>query len=60
MTYRIGLGIAPALGDLRRAGPGDIILFLHDARERPDWGRYWQAAAVAVFRGAALTVVTAE
>ncbi|WP_043477464.1 hypothetical protein [Kitasatospora sp. MBT66] len=59
MTYRIGLGIAPALGDLRTAGPGDTIVFLHDARERPDWPRYWEAAAVAVFRGAALTAVTA-
>ncbi|MCX4751423.1 hypothetical protein OG455_38995 [Kitasatospora sp. NBC_01287] len=59
MIHRIGLGIAPALGDLRAAGPGDTILFLHDARQRPDWPRYWQAAATAVFRGAALTVVTA-
>ncbi|WP_327065914.1 hypothetical protein OH807_33530 [Kitasatospora sp. NBC_01560] len=59
MTFRIGLGIAPALGDLRAAGPGDVILFLHDARQRPDFARYWQAAATAVFRGAGLTVVTA-
>ncbi|MFD9687872.1 hypothetical protein ACFY2K_11010 [Kitasatospora sp. NPDC001309] len=59
MTYRIGLGIAPALGDLRLAGPRDTLLFLHDARARPDFARYWEAAAVAVFRGAAVTVVTA-
>ncbi|MFI2609642.1 hypothetical protein [Kitasatospora sp. NPDC018619] len=59
MTYRIGAGTAPAIGDLYTAGPGDTIVFLHDARQRPDWLRYWQAAAVAVFRGAALTVVSA-
>ncbi|MFJ5924842.1 hypothetical protein ACIQF6_19790 [Kitasatospora sp. NPDC092948] len=59
MTYRIGLGIAPALGDLRRAGPGDRLLFLHDARQRPDFSRYWDAAGLAVFRGAALMVATA-
>ncbi|MFB7377786.1 hypothetical protein ACFC6U_02835 [Kitasatospora purpeofusca] len=59
MTYRIGLGVAPALGDLRAAGPGDRVLFLHDARQRPDFSRYWEAAAVAVFRGAGLSVVTA-
>ncbi|MFJ7275345.1 hypothetical protein [Kitasatospora sp. NPDC098663] len=59
MTFRIGLGTAPALGDVRLAGPGDTLLFLHDARQRPDFARYWQAAAVAVFRGAGLTVVTA-
>ncbi|MFD0400181.1 hypothetical protein ACFVHI_19125 [Kitasatospora sp. NPDC127121] len=59
MTYRIGLGIAPALGDLRLAGSGDLLLFLHDARQRPDFSRYWEAAGLAVFRGAALTVVAA-
>ncbi|MFE2104464.1 hypothetical protein ACFXAF_01115 [Kitasatospora sp. NPDC059463] len=59
MTYRIGAGIAPPLGDLRAAGPGDLVLFLQDARQRTDFSRYWEAAAVAVFRGAALTVVTA-
>ncbi|MFJ1756029.1 MULTISPECIES: hypothetical protein [unclassified Kitasatospora] len=59
MTFRIGAGIAPALGDLRTAGPGDLVLFLHDARERADFARYWEAAATAVFRGAGLTVVTA-
>ncbi|MFJ6622355.1 hypothetical protein ACIQOW_32835 [Kitasatospora sp. NPDC091335] len=59
MTYRIGLGVAPAIGDLYRAGSGDTIVFLAGARGREDWLRYWQAAAVAVFRGAALTVVTA-
>ncbi|WP_031067098.1 hypothetical protein [Streptomyces sp. NRRL WC-3742] len=59
MTFRIGAGIAPALGDLRLAGPGDTLLFLHDARDRTDFARYWEAAAVAVFRGAAVTVVTA-
>lgn len=59
MTYRIGLSIAPALGDLRQAGPGDRVLFLHDARDRADFSRYWEAAAVAVFRGAAVTAVTA-
>ncbi|MGW3177738.1 hypothetical protein ACWDD9_00545 [Kitasatospora sp. NPDC001119] len=59
MIYRIGPGCAPAIGDLYRAGPGDTIVFLAGSREREDWLRFWQAAAVAVFRGAALTVVTA-
>ncbi|MFD4397877.1 hypothetical protein [Kitasatospora sp. NPDC058478] len=59
MTYRIGLGIAPALGDLRLAGSGDMILFLYDARQRPDWPRYWEAAGMAAYRGAALSVVSA-
>ncbi|WP_282203665.1 hypothetical protein [Kitasatospora fiedleri] len=59
MTYLVGAGTAPPLGDLRAAGPGDLVLFLHDARQRPDFARCWEAAGVAVFRGAALTVVMA-
>lgn len=57
MIYRIGAGVAPALGEVQAAGPGDTVIFMHDARERDDFQRYWLAAGIATFRGALVKVV---
>lgn len=43
---------ATAMGDLRNAEPGSVILIRHDARERKDWPRYLDAITSAVSRGA--------
>lgn len=42
---------ASAMGDIRNAEPGSVILIRHDARERKDWPRYLDAIAAAVSRG---------
>jgi hypothetical protein len=49
---------APALGDVRQAGRGVVIVLTPDARERQDWGRYLDALTGAINRGA--TVGTRE
>jgi hypothetical protein len=43
---------APALGDLRAMGLGDVIVVQPGATERKDWGRYLDAIGGAVTRGA--------
>lgn len=43
---------APPLGDLRVMGLGDVIVIRPDAARREDWGRYQDAVASAVARGA--------
>jgi hypothetical protein len=47
---------APAMGDLRAAGQGDVIIIRREARNRPDWSRLLDAAVSAVGRGATLSV----
>lgn len=43
---------APALGDVRALGEGDVILLLPGAEQRDDWARYTEAIGTAVGRGA--------
>lgn len=43
---------ATPLGDIRAAGEGDLIALVRGAAERVDWGRYQDAIAQAVSRGA--------
>lgn len=52
MEKRIGKLAAPAIGDVRSMGEGDVIWLGADARERKDWGRYQEAMAQAISRGA--------
>lgn len=42
---------APAAGDLRRLGAGDIIVVHHSALKRRDWARCWDAIGTAFMRG---------
>jgi hypothetical protein len=51
---------APALGDVRDCGPGDLIYIRPDATTRKDWPRYWEAAGVALARGAFVHVMNRE
>lgn len=43
---------APALGDLRVMGLGDVIVVEPGATDRKDWARYQDAIGGAVSRGA--------
>lgn len=43
---------APALGDVRVMGRGDVIVIRDGAKDRKDWGRYQDAIGQAVARGA--------
>ena len=43
---------APALGDVRAYGTGDTVWLAPDARSRKDFGRYVDALAAALSRGA--------
>lgn len=51
---------APALGDVRDAGPGDLIYVRPAATSRRDFPRYWEAAGVALARGAQVVVMKRE
>lgn len=44
--------VAPALGDVRELGRGDVVLIVNGATARPDWGRYVDAVGQAVTNGA--------
>lgn len=48
----ISLGSAPALGDVRLAKRGDVIVIVEGATARRDWGRYLDAISAAITRGA--------
>ena len=52
MIRHIRHDYAPALGDLRVMGLGDVIVIRPDATKRRDWPRYQDAIAGAVARGA--------
>lgn len=56
----IDVANAPALGDVRDAGPGDLIYVLPDATSRKDFPKYWEAAGVALARGAQVVVMRRE
>jgi hypothetical protein len=51
---------APALGDLRFAGPDDLIYIHHAATARKDFPRYWEAIGCALVRGAFVHVINSE
>jgi hypothetical protein len=51
---------APALGDVRNCGPDECIYIRPDATTRKDWPRYWEAAGVALKRGAFVHVMNRE
>jgi hypothetical protein len=51
---------APALGDVRDAGPGDLIYIRPAATSRRDFSKYWEAAGVALARGAFVSVLQRE
>lgn len=51
---------APALGDIRDAGPGDRICIRSAATRRPDFPKIWEAAGVALTRGADVYVMREE
>jgi len=54
MGRQVGISgtAAPALGDLRALGPGDIAWLYAGVEQRADWSRYLDALANAVTRGA--------
>jgi hypothetical protein len=49
---RISLESAPSLGDVRAAGEGATLVLVHGVTRRKDWGRYQDAIAQAIGRGA--------
>jgi hypothetical protein len=51
-AYSVALAAASALGDLRTAQTGDVVLLHSDAVKRKDWPRYADALNVAHTRGA--------
>ena len=52
--------MAPALGDVRDAGPGDCIYIRPAATSRKDFPKYWEAVGVALTRGALVSVMNRE
>ncbi|MFF9525398.1 hypothetical protein ACF1DV_25965 [Streptomyces achromogenes] len=52
--------MAPALGDIRAAGPGDLIYIRPDATSRKDFPKLWEAAGIALTRGAQVIVMRRE
>ncbi|MEU3729962.1 hypothetical protein AB0E81_11215 [Streptomyces sp. NPDC033538] len=58
--HTIDVAMAPALGDVRSAGPGDLVYILPDATSRKDFSKYWEAAGVALSRGAQVVVMRRE
>lgn len=52
--------MAPALGDIRAAGPGDWIYLHRDAVKRSDFPKVWESIGVALVRGARLSVLHGE
>lgn len=52
MERTISADTAPALGDVRAMGRGDVLRLAADWHSRPDWLRYLAAAAHAMGRGA--------
>ncbi|MEO3974404.1 hypothetical protein AAFN69_11125 [Streptomyces sp. CAU 1734] len=59
-THIIGPAEAPALGDLRTAGPDDCVYIKPEAADRPDFPKLWEAAGVALKRGAFVFVMSRE
>ncbi|MEV4971996.1 hypothetical protein [Streptomyces scopuliridis] len=51
---------APAIGDIRAAGDGDVICIRSAATSRRDFPRYWEAVGVALVRGAVVRVMNRE
>jgi hypothetical protein len=49
---RISFEAAPSLGDVRAAGEGVTLTLVHGVTQRKDWGRYQDAIAAAITRGA--------
>lgn len=58
--YVIDAANAPALGDLREAGPADLIYVRRSATTRKDWARYWDALRQAWARGAFVSLMNNE
>jgi hypothetical protein len=52
--------MAPALGDIRAAGTGDVIYIRPDATSRRDFPKYWEAVGAAFVRGAQVVVMRRE
>ncbi|MFJ5103211.1 hypothetical protein [Streptomyces sp. NPDC088554] len=59
-VHLIDDAMAPALGDIRTAGEGDVICIRPAATSRRDFPRYWEAVGVALVRGAAVRVMNRE
>jgi len=49
---RITYSDAPALGDVRTMGEGDVIWLHANVETRKDWSRYVDAIGAAISRGA--------
>ncbi|MER5501338.1 hypothetical protein ABT096_29615 [Streptomyces sp. NPDC002561] len=56
-THVIAATSAPALGDIRQAGPGDRVVVRRSAAERKDFAKYWEAVGAALSRGAWVGVI---
>lgn len=52
--------MSPALGDIRAAGDGDLIYIRPTATSRKDFPKLWEAAGVAMARGAQVVVMRRE
>lgn len=52
MDRRMTCANAPAIGDIRIMGRGDTIWLHANVEQRKDWGRYADAIAQALARGA--------
>ncbi|MGW0468297.1 hypothetical protein ACWDX6_23980 [Streptomyces sp. NPDC003027] len=59
-TLVIDDAMSPALGDVRAAGPGDDIYIRPAATSRKDFPKLWEAAGVALARGAGVYVMRRE
>ncbi|GAA0641500.1 hypothetical protein GCM10009548_02150 [Streptomyces malaysiensis subsp. malaysiensis] len=58
--HTIDAANAPSLGDIRIAGPDDLIYVMPTAVERKDFPKYWEAIGVAKVRGALVHVMNRE
>ncbi|MFF1684471.1 MULTISPECIES: hypothetical protein [unclassified Streptomyces] len=56
-VHLVDAATAPALGDVRDAGAGDLVYIRHAATSRRDFPKYWEAAGVALSRGANVYVI---
>ncbi|MEV7855145.1 hypothetical protein [Streptomyces sp. NPDC088183] len=59
-THIITVTSAPALGDIRAAGPGDWVVVRCCATRREDFAKCWEAAGTALSRGARVGVLNLE
>jgi hypothetical protein len=58
VTIWLTADAVPALGDMRAAGRGTVFFLKPGVVQRADWGRYQDALAQAISRGAEVVWAT--